>query len=289
MISMDHMGSVADILGPDSCLQGSTESGMEDDRPGSNVTEERDVVDGQAIISFLSAEEMEEYSTREESKSRSRHHQSKTNNLRQARMWAEKTDASGQPTPSESPSLSRSSSRGPDLADETSTTTIIKGEDESNQSGVELSAEDEEPQTPPELDAGGLISEKFAQYAASALWNFEATGSRMVNRLLKKATVTTTSEGTSATTSAIATQPSSRGRLLARKPVSSPLKKKGGAAAPNHLKLLNQVSNAEMDDMVDVSLAMSSDDSLEGFPITEEEYQEVYGDCRPFSFIIVDD
>lgn len=95
MIKMDHIGSVADILGPDPYLQ--DDSITMDERPESSVGEERDEVDGQTILSFASAEEMHEYVARKESGSRL----TKTNDLKQIKGWRNKFH---QLTPSLSPS-----------------------------------------------------------------------------------------------------------------------------------------------------------------------------------------
>ena len=95
MIKMDHIGSVADILGPDPYMQ--EDSITMDELPGSSVGEERDEVDGQTILSFASAEEMQEYVARKESGSRLM----KTNDLKQIKGWKNKFN---QLTPSLSPS-----------------------------------------------------------------------------------------------------------------------------------------------------------------------------------------
>ena len=94
MIKMDHIGSVADILGPDPYMQ--DESIVMDDRPDSSIGEERDEVDGQTILSFTSAEEMHEFAHREASS-----RLTKTNDFRQIKGWRNKFQ---QLTPSLSPS-----------------------------------------------------------------------------------------------------------------------------------------------------------------------------------------
>jgi hypothetical protein len=94
MIKMDHIGSVADILGPDPYMQ--DESIVMDERPDSSIGEERDEVDGQTILSFTSAEEMHEFAHREASS-----RLTKTNDFRQIKGWRNKFH---QLTPSLSPS-----------------------------------------------------------------------------------------------------------------------------------------------------------------------------------------
>uniref|UniRef100_A0A0P5I6K9 THAP domain-containing protein 3 n=1 Tax=Daphnia magna TaxID=35525 RepID=A0A0P5I6K9_9CRUS len=94
MIKMDHIGSVADILGPDPYLQ--DESITMDERVDSSVGEERDEVDGQTILSFASVEEMQEFAHRQASS-----RLTKTNDFRQIKGWRNKFH---QLTPSLSPS-----------------------------------------------------------------------------------------------------------------------------------------------------------------------------------------
>lgn len=91
---MDHIGSVADILGPDPYLQ--DESITMDERVDSSVGEERDEVDGQTILSFASVEEMQEFAHRQASS-----RLTKTNDFRQIKGWRNKFH---QLTPSLSPS-----------------------------------------------------------------------------------------------------------------------------------------------------------------------------------------
>ncbi|XP_057376259.1 uncharacterized protein LOC130697376 isoform X2 [Daphnia carinata] len=94
MIKMDHIGSVADILGPDPYMQ--DESITMDERVDSSVGEERDEVDGQTILSFASVEEMQEFAHRQTSS-----RLTKTNDFRQIKGWRNKFH---QITPSLSPS-----------------------------------------------------------------------------------------------------------------------------------------------------------------------------------------
>lgn len=94
MIKMDHIGSVADILGPDPYLQ--DESITMDERLDCSAGEERDEVDGQTILSFASAEEMHEFAHREAGS-----RLTKTNDFRQIKGWRNKFH---QLTPSLSPS-----------------------------------------------------------------------------------------------------------------------------------------------------------------------------------------
>ncbi len=115
MIKMDHIGSVADILGPDPYLQ--DDSITMDERPESSIGEERDEVDGQTILSFASAEEMHEYVARKESGSRL----TKTNDLKQIKGWRNKFH---QLTPSLSPSPCPSPTSSIPLQSEVPTSTI---------------------------------------------------------------------------------------------------------------------------------------------------------------------
>ncbi|KAI9561732.1 hypothetical protein GHT06_012693 [Daphnia sinensis] len=94
MIKMDHIGSVADILGPDPYSQ--DESITMDERMDCSIGEERDEVDGQTILSFASVEEMQEFAHRQASS-----RLTKTNDFRQIKGWRNKFH---QLTPSLSPS-----------------------------------------------------------------------------------------------------------------------------------------------------------------------------------------
>ena len=202
MIKMDHIGSVADVLGPDPYMQ--EDSLMTDDRPSSSIAEDVVEVDGQTIISFASAEELEEYVARQETCSRL----TKTNDVRLIKGWRNKFNS--QLTPSMSPSP-RQSPTPPSVAssEHHNTHSAKPSDDECNVTPSNLDADkelesnspfelrlsdgsDSEPSPPriestssrkpienaPTLSADGFISLEYAEYAASALYLNAAESSK---------------------------------------------------------------------------------------------------------------
>lgn len=106
MIKMDHIGSVADILGPESYLPEGGVLPRTEERSESALTgEERDEVDGQTILSFTTAEEMEEYIARQKAL-RLEHEKKKETKKKESKGRHQDTTPRGTPTPSVSPSPS---------------------------------------------------------------------------------------------------------------------------------------------------------------------------------------
>lgn len=267
-ISVDHIGSVADILGPDAYLSADTveEEMMNQDRPESGGTEELDIVDGQPIVSFLSVEEMEEYSARHGSSSLSGISISKTNESSGSRSLQGKCQpGSGQPTPTLSPSPSPfqmlEGGNAPVFSDDScpSTTPAPSVDMDNDKKGVSIiiaepspsaTDEDESPSsTPaPEMDTEGYITPQFAEYAVSAV------------------------------------SISQRGRYRARSAKKAeeeapPLpSKKKALSVPSQSNTVQPPSQeVDKEEVSDVNLVMTGDDSLEEVPVVEEEYLEVYG------------
>ena len=106
MIKMDHIGSVADILGPDSYFPEGGAVPHTEERSESVLTgEERDEVDGQTILSFTTAEEMEEYISRQKAL-RQELEKKKETKKKESKGRHHDTTPRGTPTPSVSPSPS---------------------------------------------------------------------------------------------------------------------------------------------------------------------------------------
>lgn len=273
MIKMDHIGSVADILGPD----------PDEERPGSSGTEERVEVDGQTIISFASAEEMEEYIARQESMG-NHVRLSKTKDVRQIKGWKGRFVVdSGQPTPSQSPSPSPSvySDLSGTPAPSAPSSPVQFEEDKgtrrkrrrNKREVVESPSPMELPEPSnlhvPELGPEGLISAEYAKYAASAL-------NLYLSKKLGPASRASTSKVEESPRQGAATRMES----AIRKPVASPLKRKTGPVANQRRPASRPASpdGADIEQVLELDVnVMAGDDSLDGVPILEEEYQEEYG------------
>jgi len=152
--SVDHIESVADILGPDACLSADIveKKGMNQERPEPVGTVELDIIDGQPIISFPSVEEMEEYSA---------HHRSsslfgsiaKINESSGSRSCHGKCQLGyGQPTPSLSPT--------PSPYQKLNTTSATTTPDEESPSLTPASEM---------MDSDGYLTPQFAELSVSSV------------------------------------------------------------------------------------------------------------------------
>lgn len=281
MIKMDHIGSVADILGPDSYLP---EESKADEQPESSG-EDRVEVDGQTILSFASAEEMQDYAARREARGKL----TKTTDFKQIKGWQNKFHHLNQLTPSLSPSPcpspSQMSSQSAVVTLDTSESLTVpadsaemsspEAEGETENVGTDLEMDPDEARTispevelasekscqaPPELGVDGIISAEYAEWAASA-----------VDYNSLKEPASTAQKGN---------KPKQITKMPSRPKRSIP------QTCPNAEKVHLETSSVATEETHEVPSADSTlfDDSNEDIVVQEDQYEEVYG-TRSLTFI----
>lgn len=303
MIKMDHIGSVGDIYGPDSYLPDGGVVPPTEDRSESALTgEERDEVDGQTILSFATAEELQEYMTRQNAPIKPESAKKKVPKKCRGR----RQDSTGTPTPSASPSPSLLQSvmgigishddqeedeehclpNQSETPSPTSTSSPspppsqqqagVEEESDLNSDPVAESAPSFESTTPlpspPPLGKNGVISAALAEYAVLAFH-------QPLSQRLRTS------------------QPPTRGIIKRRKPKSalwsrqhytsqgqqSQMKQKLEPVRVSQAlsKLAvhiqeDEVPNVEIDEVLDINM-MNADDGTEEVVVMEEEYKDNYG------------
>lgn len=296
MIKMDNIGSVADILGPDSYLP--EISITMNERPDSSSREERVEVDGQTFLSFASAEEMHEYIVHREARSKL----TKTTDFKQIKGWQTKfhqlneLTPSVSPSPCPSPTLSSSqsasnvapssefptamvSSESMDLPvpyveaedqDEVTIFEVIHTDGASSACLKEESTSEELAEIIPVLGSDGLISEEYATWAVTAL-----------KKNLTEKTLNVQKE--SEKVKEIRQSPSqTNASIVQTRAVTSPGRRPEKKQDKMRVELKSTLTS-DVDEIPNAEVNVCSDSS-DDVIVQEDEYEEVYGKSALISY-----
>lgn len=290
MIKMDHIGSVADILGPDPYSTEDFTADQSDSLAGEEMVE----VDGQTIVSFTSAEEMQEYIARREARGKL----TKTKDFKQIKGWRNKFQLNqltpslspvSCPSPTQQTAPSQLTEQNVNMAADASSSKANSVSCGASSVGIEDDEDDEEvtmfevidPDAPvtsspdgeengpaispaqpvPEMGSDGLMSAEYAEWATSALGVSSSLQAKPTKEKLKNNNTSQQrdSQGTTHSTPKQSTSEPSVSKSTEKR-LSGP----------------KTISRRESEEIPNFEMSVS-DDSPDNLIIQEDTYEEDYG------------